>query len=157
MAQVVHRWFRIITRIILIDAIFRKFFDSKAKIREYFFFLHNINFLIADSIIGSIAVCAGSGSSVLEGSKADLWITGEMSHHEVLDAVHNGTSIILCDHSNTERGFLKVFASELSSILNNAVSVQVSDLDADPLQIVWIIRYTYLYKIISNLGFLPLI
>ena len=103
---------------------------------ENFFFLHNINFLIADSIIGSIAVCAGSGSSVLEGSKADLWITGEMSHHEVLDAVHNGTSIILCDHSNTERGFLKVFASELSSILNNAVSVQVSDLDADPLQIV---------------------
>ena len=92
--------------------------------------------MIADSIIGSIAVCAGSGSSVLEGSKADLWITGEMSHHEVLDAVHNGTSIILCDHSNTERGFLKVFASELSSILNNAVSVQVSDLDADPLQIV---------------------
>jgi len=89
-----------------------------------------------DSIIGSIAVCAGSGSSVLEGSKADLWITGEMSHHEVLDAVHNGTSIILCDHSNTERGFLKVFASELSNILNNAVSVQVSDLDADPLQIV---------------------
>merc|ERR1712043_114026 len=49
-----------------------------------------------DSIIGSIAICAGSGSSVLEGSKADLWITGEMSHHEVLDAVHKGTSVILC-------------------------------------------------------------
>ena len=79
----------------------------------------------------------------MEGSKADLWITGEMSHHEVLDAVHKGTSVILCDHSNTERGFLKVFASELSGLLNNAVSVQVSDLDADPLQIVWIIRYTY--------------
>ena len=111
--------------------------------------------MIADSIIGSIAVCAGSGSSVLEGSKADLWITGEMSHHEVLDAVHNGTSVILCDHSNTERGFLKVFASELSSILNNAVSVHVSDLDADPLQIVWIIDVLYLYKIILNLGFCP--
>ena len=105
-----------------------------------FTFLYNINVFISDSIIGSIAVCAGSGSSVLEGSKADLWITGEMSHHEVLDAVHNGTSVILCDHSNTERGFLKVFASELSSILNNAVTVQVSDLDADPLQIVWIIE-----------------
>ena len=109
---------------------------SQKREKYIIIFLHNINFLIADSIIGSIAVCAGSGSSVLEGSKADLWITGEMSHHEVLDAVHNGTSIILCDHSNTERGFLKVFASELSSILNNAVSVQVSDLDADPLQIV---------------------
>ena len=79
-----------------------------------------------------------------------------MSHHEVLDAVHNGTSVILCDHSNTERGFLKVFASELSSILNNAVSVQVSDLDADPLQIVWIIDMYCIYtKIILNLGFCP--
>ena len=67
-----------------------------------------------------------------------------MSHHEVLDAVHNGTSIILCDHSNTERGFLKVFASELSRILNNAVSVQVSDLDTDPLQIVWIIDTVFI-------------
>ena len=33
--------------------------------------------------VSSVAVCAGSGSSVLRGSKADLWLTGEMSHHEV--------------------------------------------------------------------------
>lgn len=28
-----------------------------------------------------------------------------MSHHEVLEATANGKTVILCDHSNTERGF----------------------------------------------------
>ena len=72
----------------------------------------------------------------MAGCKADLWITGEMSHHEVLDAVHSGTSVILCEHSNTERGFLHVFAAKLSNLLENNVSVQVSIVDSDPLKIV---------------------
>ena len=93
-------------------------------------------FFFADSQISKIGVCAGSGSSVLAGCKADLWITGEMSHHEVLDAVHSGTSVILCEHSNTERGFLYVFATKLSDMLENDVSVQVSIVDSDPLKIV---------------------
>ncbi|CAB4057767.1 unnamed protein product [Lepeophtheirus salmonis] len=53
-----------------------------------------------DSSVSSVAVCAGSGSSVLASAPfADLWVTGEMSHHEVLDAVHKGQSVILCEHS----------------------------------------------------------
>merc|ERR1712098_750612 len=59
-----------------------------------------------ESPVRSIAVCAGSGGSVLGGVKADLVVTGEMSHHEVLDFVHKGVSVILADHSNTERGYL---------------------------------------------------
>merc|ERR1712062_485678 len=82
-----------------------------------------------DSKINSIGVCAGSGSSV----SAGLWITGEMSHHEVLDAVHSGTSVILCEHSNTERGYLKVFAENLNALLEKKVQIDVSTVDADPL------------------------
>jgi putative NIF3 family GTP cyclohydrolase 1 type 2 len=37
--------------------------------------------------IKSVAVCAGSGASLLLGVQADLYLTGEMSHHEVLSAV----------------------------------------------------------------------
>ena len=37
-------------------------------------------------------------------------LPGEMSHHEVLDAVHRGTHVILTRHSNSERGFLEVAA-----------------------------------------------
>ncbi|XP_059484496.1 NIF3-like protein 1 isoform X2 [Neocloeon triangulifer] len=68
-----------------------------------------------DSTISSVAVCAGSGSSVLAGVNAELLLTGEMSHHEVLDAVHNGKSVILTWHSNSERGFLVNLADILTS------------------------------------------
>ena len=63
------------------------------------------------------------------------FITGEMSHHEVLDAVHSGTSVILCEHSNTERGYLKLFAKKLTGMLDNHVEVVVSEKDTDPLKI----------------------
>ncbi|KAB5555285.1 hypothetical protein PHYPO_G00031960 [Pangasianodon hypophthalmus] len=88
-----------------------------------------------DSVVKSVAVCAGSGASVLQGVKADLYITGEMSHHEVLDAVSKGTSVILSEHSNSERGFLTVFKERLSAHLPDSVTVIISQKDKDPLQV----------------------
>jgi len=88
-----------------------------------------------DSKVTNIAVCAGSGGSVLSGVFADLIVTGEMSHHEVLDFVSAGVSVILADHSNTERGFLTHIKENLSSMLDG-VNVIVSRVDKDPLQIV---------------------
>lgn len=90
-----------------------------------------------DTRVGSVGVCAGSGSSVLKCCKADVLITGEMSHHEILDAINNGITVILCEHSNTERGFLRDWSMQLkSSVLDDQVMVGVSDIDRDPLRIV---------------------
>lgn len=55
-----------------------------------------------------VAVCAGSGASILAshgggGKVADVLITGEMSHHELLNAASRGHAIILTNHSNSER------------------------------------------------------
>lgn len=90
----------------------------------------------ADGYINTVALCAGSGVSVLKGTPADLYLTGEMLHHDVLDAVHCGIHVILTNHSDSERGFLKVFASILDHNLKNAVKVCVSEADRDPLQTV---------------------
>ena len=88
-------------------------------------------------MVATIAVCAGSGGSLLKNCNADLWITGEMSHHEVLDAVHANNTVILCEHSNTERGYLNdVFCEKLSNMLENKVQIEVSKSDKDPLVIV---------------------
>lgn len=62
--------------------------------------------------------------------------SGEMSHHEVLDAVARGTSVILSDHSNSERGFLSVFREKLTVRLPDSVAVVVSKVDRDPLEVV---------------------
>lgn len=77
-------------------------------------------------------MCAGSGASVLFGAQADLYVTGEMSHHELLDSVHAGVSVILCEHSNTERGFLPVLAQSLDDLFEKTVSIHVSVVDRDP-------------------------
>ncbi|CAB3242077.1 unnamed protein product [Arctia plantaginis] len=85
------------------------------------------------SEIKIVALCAGSGSSVLKGVAADLYLTGEMLHHDVLDAAQRGISVILTNHSDSERGFLTVFSTNLASKLNNEVEVIVSKVDRDPL------------------------
>lgn len=88
-------------------------------------------FYILDGFITTIALCAGAGTSVLKDVPADLYLTGEMLHHDVLDAVHKGISVILTNHSDSERGYLKVFASTLHDLLNKSVKVNVSECDAD--------------------------
>ena len=59
-----------------------------------------------------------------------------MSHHEVLDFVHKGVTVILADHSNTERGYLILVKEKLEKLLGPEVNIIVSQVDRDPLQIV---------------------
>lgn len=90
-----------------------------------------------DSPITNFAVCAGSGASILKEIKApiDLFITGEMSHHEVLDAIHRQIHVVTLNHSNSERGYLNDFKTILGRLLQNeAVNIVVSQTDADPLK-----------------------
>lgn len=89
-----------------------------------------------NSPIRTVALCAGSGSSVLRGVAADVYITGEMSHHDVLDAVHQNVSVVLCNHSNSERGFLERFRTEFGVIVGEGVAIEVSGADSDPLEVV---------------------
>lgn len=89
----------------------------------------------SDPTVTTVAVCAGSGASVLRGIKADCYLAGEMAHHDVLEAVSAGTAVILTEHSNTERGYLHVFKKMLERSLGPAVEVTVSQVDQDPLQV----------------------
>ena len=64
-------------------------------------------------------------------------ITGEFSHHEILHEVHRGLSLIVTDHSNTERGYLTQFKENFSKMLaknNEKVELIVSEVDRDPLE-----------------------
>lgn len=89
-----------------------------------------------ESPVKVVALCAGSGSTVLQGVEADLHLTGEMSHHDVLDAVSQGINVILCEHSNTERGFLSDLQDMLGAHLENKINIILSETDRDPLHVV---------------------
>lgn len=85
--------------------------------------------------IRTLAVCPGAGGSVFEKvSDVDLLLTGEMRHHDVLARAARGTSVVLCDHTNTERGFLPVLAERLRARLPE-VEVLLSQEDRDPLAV----------------------
>jgi len=94
--------------------------------------------------IKTVAICAGSGSDLLAPVKADLYFSGEMGHHDVLAALAQETSVILCEHSNTERGYLTAvlqptLAKELKDEKTEAgdnIEIVVSTVDKDPLEIV---------------------
>ncbi|XP_063973874.1 NIF3-like protein 1 isoform X3 [Diachasmimorpha longicaudata] len=89
-----------------------------------------------DKMINTVAVCAGSGTSVLKNVRADLYVTGEMLHHDILDAVHRETVVILTNHSDSERGFLQEFSGILGNSLGSQVTIDVSKTDRDPLMTV---------------------
>lgn len=88
-------------------------------------------------MVQSVAICAGAGGSMLKDVEADVYWTGEMPHHEVLAAVGMGRHVVLCGHTNTERGYLP----ELSDWLHKELTCEgfgsqifCSQTDAHPLR-----------------------
>lgn len=51
-----------------------------------------------------------------------------MLHHDVLEATQKGIHVILCNHSDSERGYLKLFQTKLQLEI---VNVFVSKKDRD--------------------------
>ncbi|KAH8111862.1 GTP cyclohydrolase 1 type 2/Nif3 [Phellopilus nigrolimitatus] len=91
-----------------------------------------------DRNVQTVAICAGSGGSMLAGVDADLYFTGEMSHHEVLAARAMNRYVLLCGHTNTERGYLPVLKAKLLDAQGedpelSGMDVQVSEADKHPL------------------------
>lgn len=67
--------------------------------------------------INTIALCTGSGGSLLEKAiqkKADLFITGDIKHHEALRAREMGLNIIDIEHFYTEQYFVPALKEQLT-------------------------------------------
>lgn len=82
--------------------------------------------------VGEVALCAGAGGEVLRDVAADLVVTGEMRHHDVLRHLARGRSVLLFEHAATERGYLPRLARRLGRLLRD-VDVRVSERDRGPL------------------------
>ncbi|BBJ28187.1 Nif3-like dinuclear metal center hexameric protein [Athalassotoga saccharophila] len=58
--------------------------------------------------VEKIAICSGSGGDFLKNAidaGADLYITGDLSYHEISQAVQSGISVIVVDHDESEKFF----------------------------------------------------
>ncbi|CAJ1021762.1 NIF3 (NGG1p interacting factor 3), putative [Leishmania lindenbergi] len=85
--------------------------------------------------VSSVALCAGSGAGVFRLLRlpVDVLLSGEMGHHDVLAATAAGRAVILCEHTNTERGFLRAVLQRTLQAKLEGATVLVSEKDRDPL------------------------
>ena len=102
-----------------------------------------INALMHSKLCSKIAICPGAGAKEFEklkDCKIDVFITGEMSHHQILEITSNLNHecfVLLFGHCNTERFFLKRFNSILSENINSsAISIEISEMDGSTFAIV---------------------
>ncbi len=89
-----------------------------------------------DVPVSHLGVVPGAGEDLLETARnegCEAFITGEMRHHSVIEALHAGLSVVLCGHTNTERGYLQRLRDRLAALLP-PVDIRLSETDADPLQ-----------------------
>lgn len=89
----------------------------------------------ADVPVTRLGVVPGSGASLSRLARdegCEVFVTGEMKHHEVLGALNAGMAVILGNHTSTERGYLPRLAERMGRE-GLGVRVLVSGVDEDPL------------------------
>jgi dinuclear metal center YbgI/SA1388 family protein len=84
--------------------------------------------------VRTAAVCAGTCGKIINSvvaAGADLYLTGELKHHQALAAQEAGLTCICLSHTVSERFILKKFVKLLQNQLKE-IKIRVSKKDADP-------------------------
>jgi dinuclear metal center YbgI/SA1388 family protein len=87
-----------------------------------------------NQLVKRAAVCAGTCGTIINSviaAKADLYLTGELKHHQALAAQEAGLTCICLSHTVSERFILKKFAKQLQKQIKT-VKISISKKDADP-------------------------
>ena len=85
----------------------------------------------------TIACCAGACGNLIDDAiaqKVDLYLTGEMRHHDALRAAAAGVTVVCTLHSNSERASLKRLRDRLLGKLPG-FPIALSQSDRDPFSI----------------------
>jgi len=81
--------------------------------------LKSIRVVKAKPFVQRVALCPGSGSSLWKEallSKADVYITGDLKYHEVLDGSLHGLGFIEIDHFTFEKDYVSYLAKKLKHV-----------------------------------------
>ena len=107
------------------------------KINNLFKVVKLFVFKFKEDKVKVIACGAGCGSGMLNNLDVDLLITGEFNHDEIMHEVHRKITVIVTDHTNTERGHHIQFREKFIEFLKSHsehVDIFLSELDRDPLE-----------------------
>lgn len=89
----------------------------------------------AERIIQKVGLCTGAGGEFLPAAAqagCDVYISGDLKHHEVQEAKENGLCVIDAGHYGTEFLFAENMAKKLRARTAGQVEVLESQVNADP-------------------------
>ena len=111
---------------------------SRAEIFERIKRALNVSHLLiagpTDGQVTRAACCAGACGDMLDDAiraKCDLYLTGEMRHHDAIKAAKAGMTVVCTLHSNSERAALPRLKAKLYEKIP-ALAVHISSHDRDP-------------------------
>ncbi|MCB2154009.1 Nif3-like dinuclear metal center hexameric protein [bacterium] len=93
-----------------------------------------------DKPIERVAICSGAGGSFISGWKpgsADVFVTGEMTHHQAADARERGLAVVLVGHFNSEAIVSPRFAKMIADhprLAGRDLNIAVSKDEATPVR-----------------------
>ena len=86
--------------------------------------------------IERVGVCAGAGGSLIkEAGSINAFLTGEMRHHDVLEAKWRGIMVMLAGHTQTERPYLKTYRQRIMRAGGKQIKWLISKTDQPPSQL----------------------
>lgn len=86
-------------------------------------------------LIKKVGICTGAGGDIMESAirhSCDLFITGDVRHHEALLAKESGLCVIDAGHYWTERIFTENFAEKLKRATGEKVEIFESQINTNP-------------------------
>lgn len=73
---------------------------------------------LPEKVLRCVAVCGGAGADFIADAKAqgaDLFLTGEAKHHEILDATALGISVVCAGHFETEMPAVRALCARVQA------------------------------------------
>ena len=84
-----------------------------AEVAKAFGLTHIKSVVAHDRVIKRVALCTGSGASMIREIDADLFLTGDIKYHDAMEAKVLGLNMIDIGHFESERFFGEILAEDL--------------------------------------------
>ena len=84
-----------------------------AEVAKAFGLSHIKSVVAHDRVIKRVALCTGSGASMIREIDADLFLTGDIKYHDAMEAKMLGLNMIDIGHFESERFFGEILAEDL--------------------------------------------
>lgn len=104
--------------------------DIASLIKEQFDLENVMLYGDKEKVVWKVAICPGSGKSVIRNAldlNAELLITGDIGHHEGIDAVDEGLMILDATHYGLERIFIPFLEEYLGKVLTKEIRITSVD------------------------------